>query len=106
MSEHTPEPWRQEGRYIMALKWKVVAEVPQHGVRRGKVDEANAALIADAPRLAQMAAAGETLVQRLRSREAYRRTSGAKRVILRNHDNVIEDAIAKFEEASGDGGGG
>jgi hypothetical protein len=51
MSEHTPGPWRVDGRYVLGLKDKSVAELPQGGVRHGKVDEANAHLISAAPEL-------------------------------------------------------
>lgn len=47
----TPGPWRVEGRFIRALKVKVVAEVPMGGIFHGKVDQANARLIAAAPLL-------------------------------------------------------
>lgn len=51
MNGHTPGPWSIQGRYVHALKEKFVAELPCGGVRHGKVDEANALLIAAAPDL-------------------------------------------------------
>ena len=48
----TPGPWRNEGRFVGALKIKVVAEVPEGGIYHGKVDAANTRLIALAPDLA------------------------------------------------------
>ena len=50
--EATPGPWRNEGRFVRALKIKVVAEVPEGGIYHGKVDAANTRLIALAPDLA------------------------------------------------------
>lgn len=46
---YSPGPWRVEGRFVNALKAKTVAELPMGGVRHGKVDAANALLIAAAP---------------------------------------------------------
>ena len=45
--------WYVNERFIMssAHKVKVIAEVPQHGIRQAKVDKANARLIAAAPKL-------------------------------------------------------
>lgn len=47
----TPAPWRVEGRRVVALKEKWVCECPSGGIIHGKVDAANAALIAAAPDL-------------------------------------------------------
>lgn len=88
MSEHTPGPWMVQ-RYVTGngiashvgtVGGGLVASVGDHDARCGglhtqfassnyegldrlKVLEANAALIADAPRLARLAAAGEELVK-------------------------------------------
>lgn len=43
--KHTPTPWRNEHRFICALKEKTVAEIPQGGIIHGKIDEANACFI-------------------------------------------------------------
>ena len=62
--EATPGPWRNEGRFVSALKIKVVAEVPEGGIYHGKVDAANTRLIALAPDLAlALADAWEALNQ-------------------------------------------
>lgn len=50
-TKHTPGPWRVEGRFVKALKEKDVAECPRGYILHGKVDEANARLIAAAPDL-------------------------------------------------------
>ena len=50
-AKHTPGPWRVDGRYVMALKEKQICEAPAYGVVHGKVDAANANLIAAAPEL-------------------------------------------------------
>ncbi len=61
-TKHTPGPWRIESRFgfsdaprdvIMADGVKRVAVVSQHGVANKEVAEANARLIAEAPRLLQ-----------------------------------------------------
>jgi hypothetical protein len=51
ITKPTPGPWRVEDRYVRALKVKDIAEVPSGGVMHGKVDAANARLIAAAPDL-------------------------------------------------------
>lgn len=50
-AKHTPGPWRVENRLVRATKHKQICEVPAYGVVHGKVDEANARLIAAAPEL-------------------------------------------------------
>lgn len=52
-AKHTPAPWRIEGRFVMAMKTKSICEIPMGGVIHGKVDKANARLIAAAPDLLQ-----------------------------------------------------
>jgi len=47
----TPGPWRREARFVMALKGKSVCECPRGGILHGKVDSANANLIAEAPEM-------------------------------------------------------
>lgn len=51
MSKHTPAPWRIEGRFVLAMKTKSICEIPMGGIIHGKVDKANACLIAAAPDL-------------------------------------------------------
>lgn len=51
MSKHTPGPWLTDGRSVFAMEQKQICEVPAKGIRSGKVDVANARLIAAVPEL-------------------------------------------------------
>ena len=62
MSKYTPGPWRVNGRFVMALKEKTVCEVPQFGVIHGKVDAANARLIAAAPELLEALRLAQSII--------------------------------------------
>lgn len=51
--KYTPGKWYVDGRFIKttAQKTKIIAEVPEDGVIHRKIDQANAHLMAAAPKL-------------------------------------------------------
>lgn len=110
MSEHTPGLWKytrlDNGNFEVHAEWVAIAEVTNRDDR--PEDEANAALIADAPRLQRMAEAGEALVEAARraSPEVPHRARGFEGQALYECDpekciaHQLDRAITKYEEAS------
>lgn len=86
MAKHTPGPWRMSGREVVGLKEKIICEVPSYGILRGKVDDANARLIAAAPDLLAACKMAAGIIARLATGE-----SGVPK--------VLSDAIAKATES-------
>lgn len=100
MSKHTPGPWHWTVNYDCPgeLKGAIIYDAHRNQIagvnsrppfpNSQKVCEANATLMADAPRLHRMAEAWEALVAAVRRSHAH------------GVNSVVRKAIAAYEEAS------
>ena len=69
--DYTKGPWRNEGRYVMALKNKQVCAIPGDHIKIAKVDEANAQLIAASPDMYEALKAAQEELKHVLSQEPY-----------------------------------